>query len=247
MEIPEGYKKQLKVFSVKKTEWFGLLIFFIFEIVGIVINLIYFKDTMIVTGKVWLDVILAVLIVIDGIFIHELLHALCIKMFGKTKKGSITFGANIKKGFFYCHALEPISALAFKISSILPVIITGVIPYVICLIMAGPIILSATVFLIAAGCGDFVLFLNLLGVKNKTMVVDLDNNLGFYLLYKEGETPKRFIEATEEEETKLFEDLKERDKDFEKRQILIKVILIVVFLAGFVGTLFLLAHILKFI
>ena len=242
-----NYKRKFNAFSVKRAEWLGLILFIIFEILGLVINMVYFKDNQIVTGKIYLDIIIAVSIVFIGVIIHELIHALCIKIFTRGNKDNIKFGKNLKRGFFYVTTTKEMKAKYYKISLIMPVIITGIIPFFICMILGGPIVLTAFPFLIAAGCGDIYCFVNLLKVKSSTLILDSEDNLGFYELYKEGEEPNGFVETTKENEEEIINTLKEKDQQLEKRQIYIKAILIVLFLAIFVGIMFLLAHLLKFI
>lgn len=124
------------------------------------------------------DIIIGFLVIIAGIVIHELLHGFVWSMY--TKKGwkSISFGIVWKYLTPYCHCSEPLLLRPYRIGSLLPAIVLGIIPSMIA-IAAGNIWLIAFgfFFTFAAG-GDFLILWLIRNEKATTMVQDHPDKIG---------------------------------------------------------------------
>ena len=59
--------------------------------------------------------------------LHEVLHAVGFRFFGRAKSKNITYGVNLEKGVFYCTCKEEISKKGILISLCLPFIIISLI------------------------------------------------------------------------------------------------------------------------
>lgn len=238
----EGYKKKLKLYNVGKISVFSTLLFFIVYIIALVLHLAVIKGDLLATGKVWGDAILAVSVIAVGVIAHEFLHALGAILFGKASFQDVKIGADIKHGLFYCHCTKPITARAYLGMLILPIIVTGIIPFVVCLFYGGLILTAAFAMLLAGGLGDVVMFVGLLKEKDpKRLVLDHEKTTAYYLLYK----PEEFDgeELTAEEEKQAVASSRTKGA----ASLGVKILLIAVFLALTVLAIYIIALIMQFI
>ena len=238
----EGYKKKLKLFNVGKISVFSTLVFFLVYIVALVLHLAAIKGALLATGKVWSDAILAVGLVAIGIVAHELLHAAGALLFGKASTKDIQFGAQLKQGLFYCHCKKPITIAAYRGMLVLPILITGIIPFVVCLFYGGLILTAAFAMLIAGGVGDVAMFVGTLKEKDsKRLVLDHPKTTAYYVLYKQEEFDGE--ELTEDEEEKLIAESQRKGA----ASLGVKILLVAVFLALTVLAIYIVALIMQFI
>lgn len=238
----EGYKKKLKLYNVEKISVFSALTFFIVYIVALVLHLAAIKGVSLATGKVWGDVLLAVAVIVVGIVVHELTHALSAILFGKASVKDIKLGADLKQGLFYCHCTKPITVNAYRVMLLVPVIVTGIVPFVVCLFYGGLILQAAFAMLIAGGVGDVVMFCGLLREKDgKRLVLDHPKTTAYYLLY----APEEFEdeEMTEEEEERAIADFRTKGA----KSMGVKILLIAIFLALTVLAIYVIALIMQFV
>ena len=113
-----------------------------------------------------------------GIILHELIHAIAFIVIGKAKISNVKFGIIWKTLTPYAHCKIPLSMRAYKVSLLLPVIITGFIPLFIGLYMNSLLTTLVSVFLIAGGIGDWFVFQKLRPFTNNAVVIDHPSEIG---------------------------------------------------------------------
>lgn len=126
----------------------------------------------------FIDISVGLLIMISGIVIHELLHGLGWSLY--TKKGwkSIKFGVVWKYITPYCHCSEPLLLKPYKIGSVLPVIVLGIVPSILAIAIGNLwLILFGFFFTFAAG-GDFLILWLLRNEYSASMVQDHPDKIG---------------------------------------------------------------------
>lgn len=247
----DGYKKELRLFNIKKINVLATALFAVAFLAGGLINIFAFhavEKGYLVTGKIWLDVIIAIVTLAVGLFLHELLHGFAAIIVGKNKPKEIKFGCNLKQGVLYCHATKPMKASAYEFVLLLPVIVTGIIPFVVSTIFANAVFIAVFAMLIAGGAGDFVMVFDVLkNCKKDTLVIDHEAAPAYYKLYKEGEEPQDFKELSEEEEKNAIIAMEKLSKTESKASLIVKIFLIAIFLCLLVLMLFFIMKIMKFI
>ena len=236
----EGYKKKLKIHSIGKVSVIATALSFVAYIGAVVLNVAVLHGKKIVTGVVWGDVVLTVCLIAVGVVLHELIHGVFAVLVGKRKFSDLKFGVKLKDGFFYCYCKEPVTLLAYRLMLIMPLIITGLIPYVITLFFGGLIVPAAFSMLIAGAANDLAMFFGLIKEKDGKRL-DHPDAPACYLLYKEEEWDGQ--ELTEEEEKKVIKDAKNEGT----ASLGIVILLIAIFLSLVVLGLYAVALVMQFI
>lgn len=242
-----SYKKQLISFRPAKIATVSFIIFLACFIAFGAINLIGQKRPLLLTDKVYWDIIITIGMLAVLLILHELLHAGAAIAFGKLSKKDISFGINFKQGMLYCHMKRPVAVNAYRAILIIPVIVTGIIPLVISAFFANIFMVLLFSIMTSGGAGDFVMFFSLSGRKD-CLVLDHEKAPAYYLCYEESAQPKDFAEVTAEQEEKLAAEMQKSPyatPDGAKNP-LIKSLLILIFLALVVLGLFVTALFLKY-
>ncbi len=237
------YKKELRKFSVDNISTLSLLLFALSFVVSTALNLLVLKRPLLLTDKVYFDIMILVAIYVVGLFVHEGLHALGAILFAGKRREDISFGANFKQMLLYCHVKTPMPNKSYRGLLLLPVIVTGFIPLVISVFFGNIFLTLAFSLLVSGGAGDIIMFRSLLKHDKDTMIIDHPQAPAYYLLYPEGGTPKDFHEVTEEEEKALLEEMKTPPKTSKSNTV--RILFILLFLVAAVLVIFLLALFMK--
>lgn len=132
-----------------------------------------------------LPIILPVLII--GIPLHELLHAIGWSVIGKRSLKDVKFGVLWKALTPYAHLKDPIRASAYRAGTVTPLLIMGILPYILGLVMGNSWVANfGLIFVLAAG-GDLLVILSLRRVHGGSMVIDHPSKVGCIVL--NGEMP----------------------------------------------------------
>lgn len=223
------YKKQLVTFDIKKIISISLFMFILPMAFAVLLKATVFKSSYGSTKLWYLDLIIYVVSILLLIVAHELIHALGFKIFGKAKHKEIKFGIAPKQGMVFCTCSKPITAKAYLLTLILPIIITGVIPLIIVTIWGNIFWIIIFSFMISGGAGDIIMLKEVVKLDKKQLVLDHPKAPAFYLLYEEGKEPENFIESNAEQEKHLLEDMNK--SPFENKSMGIKILLILLFLS----------------
>jgi hypothetical protein len=122
---------------------------------------------------VWLFVLYFAMIVV-----HELLHALGFLVFGKVSLSHIHIGVNWKALMPYAHCKTPISISAYRGALILPIVITGIIPFFIGLFIGNGFLTVLGTLHTQAGFGDVFILWALRTYASNTIVKDHPEKIG---------------------------------------------------------------------
>ncbi len=133
------------------------------------------------TGLLW-NVMLLILIIV-GIFAHEVIHGMYFSLYAKGGWNAISFGILMKYLTPYCHCSEPIRLVQYIISALAPSVILGLVPIVLSLILVNPQLMLFGIIFVAAGSGDVLLVFPLIQERADSYVLDLRDEAGF-LLYR---------------------------------------------------------------
>ncbi|MFA5449612.1 MAG: DUF3267 domain-containing protein [Clostridia bacterium] len=204
----QGMKKQLVAINMKKVSKLASLIFFIFLILGTVINIAAKGGLFVLT--LW-DILILAVGYVALIILHELLHGLAHLICGM-KPADIKFGFIPKIMAAYCYGEKPLTVAKFRFVLVLPVIVTGIIP----LIFAGIYLNILYIFLfsamVAGGSGDLAMLWELRKYPRGQMLQDHPSAPAFYLLFNEDSLPQDFVEVTEEQERALQESITKKPR-----------------------------------
>ncbi len=113
-----------------------------------------------------------------GIILHETIHALGFMFVGKAKGSDIKFGFIWKHLTPYAHCKVPMTVKSYRISLLLPVILTGIIPLFIALVFGNWLLVAISVFLIAGGMGDWIVFRKINSFSGDLLLEDHPNAIG---------------------------------------------------------------------
>ncbi|HYG01184.1 MAG TPA: DUF3267 domain-containing protein [Chryseosolibacter sp.] len=138
--------------------------------------------------KAWLDtwggwkgIISMLAILISGIIAHELIHGITFALFAREGFRSIRFGILMKSMTPYCHCKEPLTATQYRISTIMPAIVLGIIPALIGIYNGSAgLLLFGLFFTIAAG-GDFLILYLLRKQPTNVLIQDHPEKIGCFV------------------------------------------------------------------
>lgn len=122
-------------------------------------------------------------ILVLGIILHELIHGITWAVYCKNGFRSIRYGFSLKSFSPYCHCKEILKVRQYKTGTLMPGLITGILPA-----MAGVftgnqmILILGMIFTLAAG-GDFVSLWMLRKVSANTYAEDHPDKIGCYLYF----------------------------------------------------------------
>jgi len=244
------YKKQLFKFDMARINNLSLYTFLVAFLLGMLINFLIAKNPLLITSKVYFDIILIIAIFIVGLALHEGIHALSAVVFGKIGFKSVKFGVNITQGMLYCHITKPIKVGAYRIMLLLPALITGLIPLIISAFLGNIFLVMVFSMLLCGGAGDFVMFMGMSKLKSDTLVIDHPKAPAFYAIYESDKTPEDFQEVTAEQEEELLQEMKKSPfttKDGQKKNGMLKTFAILIFLALAVLIVFIIGIIMSFL
>ena len=192
MQELEGYQTEKLTISLIWANVFGILIIIP---TGIIFGLPYYFlwepkiDIKQLIGNLGSQIagrgfILVIIILIIGIVLHELIHGITWAIFTKQGFKSLKFGVVWKMLTPYCHCKEVLNVKQYRIGSILPAIILGIVPSIIAILTGNfGLLIFGMLFTVASG-GDF-LTINLIRKENSSdLVLDHPSELGCFIYRK---------------------------------------------------------------
>lgn len=120
-----------------------------------------------------------------GVPLHEFLHALGWVYFGKKSFKEIKFGFQWKTITPYAHLTVPVSAWGYRMGTVLPGLVLGLLPYLAGLISGNGWLGALGLFFIFAAGGDLLALWIIRKVKNQTVVIDHPSQVGCLVLETE--------------------------------------------------------------
>lgn len=126
--------------------------------------------------------VLFLVLMIAGIIVHEGIHALAWSAFGRLPLKRIRFGFQASTLTPYAHALDPMSARAYRLGALMPALVLGVLPYVIGTASGlTSVALYGMIFVFAAG-GDLLVVWLIRKVDPRALVLDHPSRAGCIVL-----------------------------------------------------------------
>ncbi|MHC4662525.1 MAG: DUF3267 domain-containing protein [Planctomycetota bacterium] len=124
----------------------------------------------------WAWIFLVMLI--SGLFLHELLHAYAMLKWGKVDRKDIKFGFFWIGMIPYAHCKAPISVKAYRIVSLLPLYVLGGISLCVLAVFPNIFTVGAAAIIISASVGDIIIFLKLRRFDSSSFVRDHPTEIG---------------------------------------------------------------------
>lgn len=155
-------------------------------LIGIPVVILQFAVFVLLHGTAKLDpswsVSLLVILVLLGVGIHELLHAIGWVIFGGKPFSAIAFGFQWKTLTPYAHLREPVEVNAYRVGAFLPGFVLGILPYLLSLLLGdGNLFWFSLVHTSAAG-GDWLILWLIRHVRAGRQVEDHPTHAGCYVL-----------------------------------------------------------------
>lgn len=124
-------------------------------------------------------------VLIAGIFIHELLHAVTWMFLNRKGFTCVKFGFNVEAITPYTHFKEPMKVWKYALGGAMPGIVMGIIPVMGSYFLASPVLnFIGFLFLWAAG-GDLIALVMMRKLSRNSLVQDHPDKLGFFVINEE--------------------------------------------------------------
>lgn len=122
------------------------------------------------------------LVLLGMIVVHELLHGLTWMIAGRKRWSAMKFGMQWKSLTPYAHSTEPMAAWAYRVGTLMPGLLLGIVPMVISVVTGnGWLLFFGAIATLAAG-GDMLILWLLRGVPGHRLVEDHPTQAGCLLL-----------------------------------------------------------------
>lgn len=178
-DIEEKYRKEDKTISMLKANIYALIMlpaaaamFVLYKLVYKSVELInQFSEAVILLGCFLLLIVA-----------HEGVHGFVWHLYCKNRWKSIQFGVNQLTP--YCHCKELLFVRQYRLGTIAPLLVTGILPYILALILGNAFWMIISTFMVIGAGGDMMILLLLRKEKPDTIVCDHPTLCG-YILYRE--------------------------------------------------------------
>jgi ABC-type branched-subunit amino acid transport system permease subunit len=117
--------------------------------------------------------------------VHELLHGIGFKFFGKVAWTDIKYGIMWKELMPYAHCKKEIGINAYRAAVLLPLIVLGIIPMIIGLVVGNGVITTVGTWMTVAALGDVIIFYLLLPYDARCKIKDHPDKIGCEVYYQE--------------------------------------------------------------
>lgn len=141
----------------------------------------FFVDGYLDVMPLWLYPIVAILIVILGIVLHELLHGLPWSCFAKKGWSSIRFGVLKPQFVPYCHCNEPLRIWQYIIGALTPLVVLGFGPVIYAWTTGNWLLLLFGTFFTVSAIGDVMVVYTMRKLKADTLILDHPSEAGYFI------------------------------------------------------------------
>lgn len=145
------------------------------------------------------------------LFLHEILHGIGFLSLGKVKRKNVVFGAELEKGIFYCMCKEKISKVNILIALMLPLVLIGIIPYIIGICISNDLLVLLAIFNISGSVGDILMMMDILLMPKDIMYLDLDDTTSFTILSKDNLSKNKYFSIILEKSGKYNDSIKAKE------------------------------------
>jgi hypothetical protein len=178
-----GYKKIIVKPDFKKVTIISTLVAITIIVLGILIQILIWKETNFSIDFILIIIFLAAYIA--GLMLHELIHALAMRIISGVSFSNIQFGFNRRylSPYTYCNKIVPVRG--FRVGLLLPVLITGLLPMIIGIATNTLVITLIGGLLTAGGVGDIIGFCHLIKLPGNALLYDYRYALGCEVYVRE--------------------------------------------------------------
>ena len=127
--------------------------------------------------------IVLLLLFLGYLFLHELLHSLAYVIYGG-KYNKITYGIALELGVLYCLCKQNISKNNILHSLMYPLVIIGIVTFIIAIVFNLPLLLWLSVFNLSGCSGDIIMFIFISKIKNMEFS-EMDDPISFAIYTNE--------------------------------------------------------------
>ncbi len=124
-------------------------------------------------------------LILAGIPVHELIHALAWAFFGKKPFSTIQYGFMWKTLTPYAHMKEPLEVNTYRLGAFMPGLVLGIIPFLFAIVTGSGDLLWFSLLHATAASGDWLVLWLIRAVKPGSLVEDHPTNAGCYVLEKD--------------------------------------------------------------
>jgi len=128
------------------------------------------------------NMVVYILLLMAGILIHELIHMFAWSLFAKKPLGAFKLGFQWKSLTPYTHCREPMDIRPYRIGSLAPGLLLGILPWIISLFTGNILLLLFGFLYTTAAGGDFLILWIIRNIKPNTLVEDHPTNAGCYVI-----------------------------------------------------------------
>lgn len=121
-------------------------------------------------------------VVVAGIFVHELIHGLSWALLGKKPYSAIKYGFMWKTLTPYAHINEPLGVNAYRWGAFIPGLLLGILPWIIAMLTGNGDLFWFSLLHATASSGDWLVLWIIRNVKPGSLVEDHPTNAGCYVL-----------------------------------------------------------------
>ena len=180
-EIPclEGYQTEKRTISMLAANLWAMGVMFVFLIVGVA--LLLFRKPLVdesinLFGSVWL-----LLAILPAIVVHELIHGFTWMAVTHSGFKHLSFG--LIPGGVYCHIDVPMTKRAYCCGALMPLLLLGVVPYIISLIVGSVWLMALGAMMIGCAMGDVLIVWAIRKESPSTLVYDHPSEPGCMLYH----------------------------------------------------------------
>ncbi len=134
------------------------------------------------TGDGLLLVLVGVLV---ALVLHEGVHALGWIVFARLAPTQIRFGVDRKTLSPYAHALAAMPVQGYRVGTVLPLILVGIVPLIIAVIAGSGVLAVIAAVMISGAVGDIVVLWIIRGIPASARVLDHPSQAGCYVVLDE--------------------------------------------------------------
>ncbi|GAB3263565.1 hypothetical protein GCM10027347_30140 [Larkinella harenae] len=117
-----------------------------------------------------------------GTIIHELIHGLTALWYGRLSWADIKFGIQWKSFTPYCHPNKPLPARIYRVVVVMPLIVLGLLPYLVALVTGHTLLLGLGIFFTLAASGDLMILWLMRSLNADEWVQDHPSQVGLLVL-----------------------------------------------------------------
>jgi ABC-type multidrug transport system fused ATPase/permease subunit len=178
--------KKISLLSIVYSLPLALIMLIIYRTIwpeSIMIIDVYFENLKPLNNTVSvLKALFPMFVIFIGVIIHEFIHILFFVFFNQNGWATVKVGFKMKTFTPYAHCSEPIKLRHYVITSALPGIILGLIPFVISLIIGNPWLWVFSLVLSIGAIGDFIIISKTRHIGLNKYVLDHTHKAGFIVI-----------------------------------------------------------------